>query len=435
MNWKEIYQSRTMSAQEALKKVPANCRMFLGQSMGEPQYLVNTMCDHKEWFTNVEITHMGSRGPHRYCNEPGMEGHFRHNSLFVSEASRQAIAEGRADFTPTFFSEIPKLIRSGRLKADVLLVQVAPPDEEGNVSLGLAVDYTKAALENADLVIAQVNDQYPFTYGGALVPVEKIHCFVEHSEPVLELPTKPFTEVEREIGRHCASLIEDGDTLQLGIGSIPDAVCSFLQEKKGLGIHTELMCDGVMKLMKAGIVTNENKVLDKGFITSAFAMGTREFYDFIDHNEKIKMMPVDYTNNVVNIAMQDHFVSINSAVEVDLMGQVCSESVGLRQISAVGGQVDFVRGSMMAAHGKSIIAIPSRAGKAKRSKIVATLTPGATVTTTKNDVDYVVTEYGIAHLRGLTQRDRAKALIAIAHPDAREELEKFYHQQYPNNSL
>lgn len=429
MSWNEIYESRIVTAEEALKKIPAGGRVFFAHSMSEPTYLVETMCDHKEWFTDVEICHMGSSGKHRYCNEEGMEGHLRHNSFFVSGLSRKAVLEGRADYTPAFFHEVPRMIEEGVIPVDVLMLTVTPPDENGKVSLGLSCDYTKGCVKNAKLVIAQVNDQWPFTLGSALVDVEEIDCFVLYNEPIPELKPGPLTEVEIGIGKNCASLVEDGDTLQLGIGSIPDAVCASLADKKDLGIHTELMCDGVMNLIKAGVVNNSKKKVDPGVCTTAFIMGTREMYDFVDHNPIVNMQPVDYTNDPVKIAQQDHIVSINSAVQVDFQGQVCSESIGLMQISAVGGQVDFVRGASMARHGKAIIAMPSTV-KGKVSKIVPLLDEGAAVTTSRCDVDYVVTEYGIAKLKGKTLKQRSKALIAIAHPKFQPELIAAYEERY-----
>lgn len=428
MDWEIVYESRIVTAEEALRKVPENCRMFLAHSMSEPTYLVEYMCDHKEWFTNVEICHMGSSGKHRYCTEEGMEGHLRHNSFFVSGLSRKAVLEGRADYTPAFFHEIPRLFEN-EVPVDVVMLTVTPPDENGKVSLGLSCDYTKAAVKNAKLVIAQVNDQWPYTGKDALLDVLEIDCFVLHDEPIPELKPGSLTEMEINIGKNCASLVENGDTLQLGIGSIPDAVCASLMDKKDLGIHTELMCDGVMNLVRAGVITNAKKPFDTGVCTTAFMMGTKEFYDWADHNPIINMQPVDYTNDPFRIAQLDHIVSINSAVQIDLQGQVCSESIGLMQISAVGGQVDFVRGAAMARHGKSIIAMPSTV-KGKVSKIVPVLDEGAAVTTSRNDVDYVVTEYGIVKLKGKTLKQRSKALIGIAHPKFRPELIAAFEERY-----
>lgn len=429
MDYKEIYKSRVMSAEEALKKIKPNSRVFFGMSMSEPDYLVDVMCNNKEWFENVEICHMGSTGPHRYCYEEGMEGHLHHNSLFVSAASKNSVRDGKSDFTPIFFSEMPRLIENGPIKADVCMLMVTTPDENGNVSIGLSCDYTRQALDTASLVIAQVNEYWPYTYGDTVVSVEAIDCFVEYSAPIREMPIAPITDKDREIGKHCAELINDGDTLQLGIGALPDAVCGFIEHKKNLGIHSEMISDGVVNLMKCGAVTNVNKKVDKGVTVASFAMGTTAFYEYIDHNPNFLFKRVDYTNDPFIVAKQDYMVSINSCVEVDLQGQVCSESVGLFQISAVGGQVDFVRGCSLAKHGRSIIATHS-VTKNHKSKIVAFLEPGAAVTTSRNDVDYVVTEYGIAHLKGRSLRERAILLINIAHPDFRDELKKEFERRF-----
>lgn len=408
MSWREIYESRIVTAEEALKQIPDNSTMFLAHSMGEPTYLVECMCDHKDWFTNLTVCHMGSSGKHRYCTEEGMEGHIRHNSFFASGLSRKAIMEGRADFTPAHFHEIPGLMSEGLVPIDVLMLYVTPPDENGKVSIGLSCDYTRGAITNAKLVIAQVNDQLPYTVSdSARVDVSEFTYFVLHNEPIPELAPAPLTEVELGIGRNCASLVD----------------------KKDLGIHTELMCDGVMDLINAGVVNNSKKTFDKGVATTAFIMGTRKMYDFVDHNPVINMQPVDYTNDPIRISQLDHIVSINSAVQVDFTGQVCSESIGPMQISAIGGQLDFVRGANMAKHGKAIIAMPSTV-KGKISKIVPELDPGAIVTTQRCDADYIVTEYGIARLKGKSCRARAKALIQIAHPDFKPELIEAYEKRF-----
>ncbi len=428
MSWKQEYEQKQMSAGEALKKIPANSRIALGHAAGEPAYLANLLSDHPEWFTNVEICHMVSLGENRYCQE-GMEGHFRHNSLFASAKTRDAIASGRADFTPCFFYQIPELFET-TLPLDAALVMVTPPDENGNVNLGVSCDYTKAAIEQARLVIAQVNDQMPWVCGENTVPVSSIDCFVLHSEPLPELKPARLGDTEKAIGRNCASLIQDGDTLQLGIGAIPDAVLLSLKDKKNLGIHSEMFSDGVVELVEAGVITNSAKNFHAGKSVVTFLMGTKRLYDFVDHNPDIEMHPVNYVNHPSVVAQNEHLVCINSSVQVDLMGQICSESVGLKQISAVGGQVDFVRGAAMAPHGISIIAMPSTAAKGTISKIVPLLDTGAAVTTSRCDADYVVTEYGVAHLKGHTLKDRAKALIRIAHPDFRPELIRVYEERF-----
>lgn len=432
MDWKELYQNRLTSAEEALKQIPNGGRVVTGHAVGEPAYLMTAMAEHKDWFSDVEVCHMVSLGKDEYCQE-GMEGHFRHNALFVGANTKKAVEEGRGDYTPSFFYEIPRLFEK-ELPVDVAMIMVTPPDAHGKVSLGVSVDYTKAAAKNAKVVIAQVNDQMPFTNGDSLLDVSEIDYFVEHSAPLPELKPAVLGDVEKAIGRNCASLIQDGDTLQLGIGAIPDAVLLCLKDKKDLGIHSEMFSDGVVELVEAGVVNGSKKSLLPGKMVANFLMGTKRLYDFVDHNEDVAMFPADFTNDPVVVAKNDRIICINSSVQVDLMGQACSESVGLKQISGVGGQVDFIRGASMAEHGISILAFPSTAAKGKISKIVPFLDKGAAVTTSRNDIDYVVTEYGIAHLKGKTLRARAKALITIAHPNFRDSLiaeyEKRFHDTY-----
>lgn len=428
LNWKEIYNERLLTAEEAVKKIKSNDRVVIGHAVGEPSYVVGKMVENKDQYENVEIVHMVAMGKGEYA-QPGMEKHFRHNSIFVGACTRDAVSSGRGDFTPSFFYEVPKLFRTS-MPVDVALVQVTPPDEHGYCSLGVSVDYTKTAAQEAKIVIAQVNDQMPRTMGDTFLHVSEIDCFVEHSAPIIELGAPKIGEVEKAIGENCASLVSDGDTLQLGIGAIPDAVLLFLKDKKDLGIHSEMFSDGVVELFEAGVVTNKKKTLHPGKMIVAFLMGSKKLYDFVNNNPMVEMYPVDYVNNPTVIMKNDNMVSINSCVQVDLMGQICSESIGLKQISGVGGQVDFVRGVTMAKNGKSIMAMPSTAAKGTVSKIVPLLDEGAAVTTSRNDVDYVVTEYGVAHLKGKTLRDRARALINIAHPDFRDELIKEYEKRF-----
>jgi 4-hydroxybutyrate CoA-transferase len=312
----------------------------------------------------------------------------------------------------------------------VLLAQLSPPDEHGYCSFGISNDYTKPAAECADIVIAQINRNMPRTFGDCFIHVSELDYIVEADMQVIELAPPEITNVEKAIGENCASLIHDGDTLQLGIGAIPDAVLLFLKEKNDLGIHSEMISDGVVTLAEAGVINNKKKVLHNGKFVISFMMGTRKLYDFVDNNPAICMMPIDYVNDPVVIAQNVNIVSINSCVQVDLMGQVCSESIGLRQISAVGGQVDFVRGANMAKNGRTIIAMPSTAAGGKVSKIVAFLDQGATVTTSRCDVNYVVTEYGIAQLKGQTLRERARRLIEIAHPDFRDSLKAEFEKRF-----
>ena len=373
---------------------------------------------------------MVAMGKCEYC-KPEYAANFRHNALFVGGGSREAVFSGRGDYTPSFFFEIPQLFHT-TLPVDVAMVSLTPPDEEGNCSLGVSADYDYEAVMTAKTVIAQVNDQMPFTYG-KLIPVDKVTCFVEHSAPLIELAPPKIGPVEEAIGRNCASLINDGDTLQLGIGAIPDAVLLFLKDKKDLGIHSEMFSDGVVELAEAGGITNARKTLHPGKYVATFLMGSQRLYDFVDHNPDVYMAPVDYVNDPFVIARNDQMVSINSCVQVDLMGQIAAESIGYLQISGTGGQVDFIRGAARSRDGRSIIAMPSTV-KGKTSKIVPLLDEGAAVTTGRTDADYVVTEYGIAALKGRTLRQRARALIEIAHPDFRDglkaEFEKRFHCPY-----
>ncbi len=427
MSWEEIYRSRLTTAEEAVTHIKSGDRVVLGHAAGEPTCLTDAMVRNAAAYRDVEIDHMLVLGDCAYCH-PEYAENFRHNALFASPPAREVVENGQADFTPTFFYRAPRLFET-TLPVDVALVQVTPPDENGICSLGISVDYTLAAVKNAKLVIAQVNDQMPRTRGGSSVRVEDIDLFVEHSVPILELAPPKIGPVEEAIGNYCASLINDGDTLQLGIGAIPDAVLSFLRHKKDLGIHSEMFSDGVVDLMERGVINNSRKTLHHGISVANFLMGTKRLYDFIDNNPQVEVYPVEHVNDPVVIAQNDNMVCINSCVQVDLMGQVASESIGLKQISGVGGQVDFVRGAAMSKNGRSIMAMPSTV-KGKASKIVPVLDEGSAVTTSRNDVDYVVTEYGIAHLTGKTLRQRARALIEIAHPDFREALQAEYERRF-----
>ena len=427
MNWKEIYESRKMTAREAVSRIRSGNRVVIAHACGEPSYLVEAMVANAAAYRDVEIVHMVAMGQGEYC-KPEYAENFRHNGIFLGGNTRAAIAEGRGDFTPSFFFEVPRLFHS-TLPVDVALVMVTPPDENGMCSLGVSVDYTMEAVKSAKTVIAQVNPQMPWTGPHSLVSVEDLDCIVEHEAPLIELQPPKISDVERAIGENCAALIPNGATLQLGIGAIPDAVLLFLKGKKDLGIHTEMFSDGVVELAEAGVITNAKKSLHPGKFVATFLMGTKRLYDFVDHNPDVELRPVDYVNNPFVIAQNDKLISINSCVQVDLMGQVASESIGAKQISGVGGQVDFVRGAAASKGGVSIMAMPSTV-KGKISKIVPLLDEGAAVTTSRNDVDYVVTEYGIAHLKGRTLRERAHALIEIAHPDFREELKREFEQRF-----
>lgn len=427
MSWKEHYRSRLTTAEEAVTHIESGDRVVLGHAAGEPTWLTDAMVRNAAAYRGVEIDHMLVLGACAYC-QPEYAENFRHNALFVSPPARKAVESGLADFTPTFFYRAPQLFET-TLPVDVALIQVTPPDENGMCSLGISVDYTLAAVKNAKTVIAQVNSRMPRTCGGGSISVEEIDVFVEHDAPILELTPPVIGPVEEAIGRNCASLINDGDTLQLGIGAIPDAVLSSLYHKRDLGIHSEMFSDGVVELMERGVINNSRKTLHRGVSVANFLMGTQRLYDFVNNNPQVEVYPVEYVNDPVVIAQNDNMVCINSCVQVDLMGQVASESVGLRQISGVGGQVDFVRGAAMSKNGRSIMAMPSTV-KGKASKIVPVLDEGSAVTTSRNDVDYVVTEYGVAHLTGRTLRQRAQALIAIAHPNFQQELMRAYESRF-----
>ena len=430
-DWKVLYASKLMTADEAVRQIPDGSRVFFGHAANEPPVLVDALVRNYEQYKDVEIVHWVPMGKGEYC-DPKMKGHLRHNAMFVGGPTRKAVQEGRADYTPFFFHQSTRFFSDGTFPIDVAMVSVTPPDKHGYVSLGVSVGGTKPACLNAKMVIAQVNDQMPFTLGlHSTVPVEQITCFVPRSTPVIELSPPSIGPVEEAIGRNCAALIRDGDTLQLGIGAIPDAVLRFLGDKNDLGIHSEMFSDGVVELVERGVINNRRKTLQPGKSVAAFLMGTRRLYDYAHRNPAVMMAPVDYVNDPRVICQNDNMVSINSCVQIDLMGQVVSTSVGLRQISGVGGQIDFVRGANMSKGGRAIMAMPSTTGKGKVSKIVPFLDPGSAVTTTRNDVNYVITEYGIAQLRGKTLRQRAEALIEIAHPDFRDALREEYRRRFP----
>ncbi|QEK12510.1 acetyl-CoA hydrolase/transferase family protein [Crassaminicella thermophila] len=433
MSWQDVYKSKLTTAEEAVKHIQSGNRVVIGHACSEPLELVDAMVKNKDQYKDVEIVHMVAMGKSEYT-KPEMAPHFRHNALFVGGSTRKAVNEARADYTPCFFTEVPRLFKEGYLPVDVALIQLSRPDEHGYCSFGLSCDYTKPAAECAKIVIAEVNDQMPRTMGDSFIHISEIDHIVETSYPIIELQPPKIGDVEKAIGQNCAKLIEDGSTLQLGIGAIPDAVLLFLKDKKDLGIHSEMFSDGVVELVEAGVINNSKKSIHKGKMVVTFLMGTKRLYDFVDNNPSVELYPVDYVNNPCVIMQNEKMVSINSCIQIDLMGQVGSESIGLRQFSGVGGQVDYVRGVSMAKGGKSIIAIPSTASKGKVSRIVPLLDEGSAVTTSRNDVHYVVTEYGIADLRGKTLKERGRALINIAHPDFRsmliEEWEKRFNCKF-----
>ncbi|RHX83991.1 acetyl-CoA hydrolase/transferase family protein [Leptospira stimsonii] len=411
-----------ISANSALSSVQSGQRVFVHSVAASPRLLIEALTARAPELTNVEMIHLHTEGDAPYA-EPGMEGHFFVNSLFVCANTRKAVEEGRADYIPMFLSECPLLFRNKILPLDVALVQVSPPDKHGFCSLGVSIDISKAAVETAKVVIAQVNENMPRTHGDGIVHIDQIHSFVEGNLPLLEHKSAPLTAIEIAIGKNVASLVEDGATLQMGIGAIPDAVLTCLTSHKDLGIHTEMFSDGVMDLVQKGIITGIHKKKHPGKIVSGFVMGTKKLYDFIDDNPQVAMLDIGYINDPHVIRKNPKVTAINSAVEVDLTGQVCADTIGTRQFSGVGGQMDFIRGASLSEGGKPIIALPSVTAKGE-SRIVSLLKPGADVVTTRAHVHYIVTEYGIANLYGKNLRQRAKALIGIAHPDHRERLEK-----------
>ncbi|MFX1462348.1 MAG: acetyl-CoA hydrolase/transferase family protein [Promethearchaeota archaeon] len=422
-DWRDEYSQRSTSKEKAISNINSGNRVVFGHAAGEPIILVDELVIQKNRLRNVEIVHMVPLRECQYCL-PEMKKHFYHNSLFAGPGTRQAIKEGRADYTPVYFSEIPRLFRDNILPIDIALIQLTPPDENGNMSFGVSVDYTVQAAKSAKIVIAEVNKQMPRTYGES-INISEIDYIVETDRPLIELSPPKITDVEEKIGRNIAELVPDHANLQLGIGGIPDAALKFLQEKSDLGIHTEMFSDGVVDLYKKGIITNKYNNVNPGKFTATFLMGTKKLYRFVDDNPKVEMHTVDYTNNVMIAGKVNKLISINSALQVDLFGQVCADTLGYQQYSGVGGQVDFVRASSLSPGGKSIIALPSANKEGSISRIVPQLNEGACVTTSRNDVHYIVTEYGIADLRGKTTRERANLLINISHPNFREQLIKY----------
>ena len=419
------YKDRLVTAEEAVSKVKSGDMLIYGHACSQPQALMDALLKRSSELRNVGIAYGFSANEAPFC-DPMYEGVFRMHSLFNSFANRQAQWEGRADLTQVNLSEVNKLFRT-KFPIDVLMIQCTPPDSHGNVSLGISCDYTRVCVDLAPLVIAQVNENMPWIYGDTVVPVEKINFFVEGTEELPEIaqPTV-ISEIDRAIARNVASLINDGDTLQAGVGAVPDTVLSLLENHKNIGIHTELASTGVMQMIEKGVITNAMKTLDPGKVVCTILGGTKEFYRYIDDNPMFQMRQASYTNSPLVIAQQKNICAINSALEVDLYGQVCADMTGYRYFSGVGGQLDFLRGAAMAEGGKSFICLPSTAKKDTVSRIVPLLTEGAGVTDTRFDVMYVVTEYGIADLWGKTVAQRAKELIKIAHPKFQEDLERKY---------
>lgn len=422
-----MYNNKSTTAAEAVKHIKSGDKIIVQPGCAVPMALTNALVDRKDDLENVEIMHILSVGELPYL-QPGMEKHFRHNAFFIGANSRKAVNEGRADFTPIFLSEIPRLFIEGIIKIDAAFIHVSPPDEHGFCSYGVDVGNIKNTASQAKIIIAQVNRNMPRTLGDSFIHINKINHIVEADEDIKELPQgsrekdPKAAEVYELIGKHIAELIEDGSTLQLGIGAIPDAVLHYLTDKKALGIHTEMFSDGIIHLVENGIITNELKTLHTGKIVAGFVLGTRKLYDFIDNNPLIEFHPQEYVNDPFIISKNSKMVAINSAIEVDLTGQVCADSIGSRFYSGIGGQVDFIRGAARSEGGKPIIALPSTTKNDTISKIVPTLTQGAGVVTSRGDVHFVVTEFGVAQLFGKTIRERVLSLINVAHPNFRDEL-------------
>jgi 4-hydroxybutyrate CoA-transferase len=421
-NWKDIYKERLTTVEEAVKVVKSGDWIVFSHACGEPRRLPGELVKRADELRNVRIMHLVPMGEAHYCR-PEYALSFRHVAFFAGGPTREAIWDNRADYIPCLFNQVPSLFRK-IVPVDIAMITVSPPDASGFCSLGVSVDYTKRAVECAKVIIAEVNPTMPRTHGDSFVHVSDIHYMIEVDQPIYELKKTGLTDVEIRIGKYIAGYIEDGCCLQLGIGGIPNAVLANLNNFKELGIHSEMISDGVKDLVEKGVITGKMKTLHKDKIVVCFLMGSRDFYKWVDDNPMIEMQPVNYTNDPYVIAQNRNMVSVNSALEVDLLGQVCAETIGPRHFSGVGGQVDFVRGARLSEGGKAFIALPSSAQGGEISRIVPTLKEGAAVTTSRNTVDYIVTDYGVAPLRGKTVRERMKSLINVAHPKFREELEK-----------
>jgi 4-hydroxybutyrate CoA-transferase len=412
--------SRKVSAEEAVAVVKSGQRVFVHSVAAAPRRLLEALTARASELRVVEIVSIHTEGDAPYA-APEHAKSFRVNALFVGANVRPAVEEGRADYLPVFLSEVPQLFRAGILPLDVALVHVSPPDRHGYCSLGVSVDVTRAAVQTARTVIAQVNPRMPRTHGDGLIHLDAIDYLVDVDEPIHEVPLANLSEIERAIGRHCAELVDDGACLQLGIGAIPQATLAALGDHQRLGIHTEMLSDGIVDLVEKGVITGEQKRVHPGKIVGGFALGTRRLYDFLDDNPLVAMLDIAYVNDTAVIRRNSKVTAINSAIEVDLTGQVCADSIGDRLYSGVGGQMDFIRGAALSEGGKPIIALPSVTSSGE-SRIVSVLKPGAGVVTTRAHVHFVVTEHGIADLFGKNLRQRAAALIAVAHPSHRDAL-------------
>ncbi len=423
-DWRDNWHDKIITAQAASKHIRPGDRVFVGSACGEPQELVRALVDTAGGAEDTEVLNVLTMGVAPYT-DPKYSDRFRANAFFIGNSVRDAVSQVRADYTPIFFSQIPEMFRSGRLPIDVALIMVSPPDQFGFCSLGVSVDMTRSAALSAKLLVAQVNRYMPRTLGNSFIHVRDIDYLVPHDEPLLTWPVIDNPdETTRKVASNVASLVADGDTLQLGIGRLPDTVLAELTDRHDLGIHTEMFSDGIIRLVGQGVITGKYKTLHQGKIVGSFAAGSQELFDFLDNNPMIEMHPSEYTNDPRIIAQHDRIVAINSAIEIDLTGQAVADSIGEQLYSGIGGHADFMRGAAMARGGKPVLALPSTA-KTKdgmRSRIVPFIQLGAGVVTTRGDIHYVVTEHGVAYLHGKTMRERAMALISIAHPEFRAEL-------------
>lgn len=422
MNWLDEYKAKLKTPAEAVQVVRSGDKVYYAGNAAIPQALVRALAGRRDELEDVQLSHVLLVGEDP-LSVPGMEGHFRHNSLFVGPADRKAVNDGRADYMPIFLYQIPRIFKEGLVPLDVAMVQGSPPDEHGFVSLGVETLASRAACQAAKTVILQINNRMPRVLGDSFLHISRVDAIVEVAEPLPTLRTKPATEVEKAIATNVLSLIEPGATLQMGIGGIPDSVWEAMEGDLQLGIHTEMISDGGMRAIQRGVVTGQHKTLHPGKVIITFALGSDELYDFLDNNPLIEAHPVDHVNDPFIISQNENMVAVNSAIEVDLTGQVCSDSIGTYIYSGFGGQVDFIRGSARSKGGKPVIAVPATAKGGDMSRIVPTLKLGAGVVTSRADVHFVVTEFGVAHLFGKNLRQRAEALIGIANPRFQKDLE------------
>jgi len=427
-DWKAKYGDRIATAAEAMKLIRSGNSIFIGTGCAQPQHLVNALVEHGRHITDAHIVHLLTMGSAPYVEER-FRDRFKLNSLFVADNVRHALDRGIGDYTPIFLSDIPREFESGRIPIDAALISVSPPDANGLCSLGVSVDIVKSAAANARYVIAQVNAHMPRTLGDSFLHVSQIDVLVPWDEPIITVPVHEPDETLRRIGRNIARLVDDGSTIECGIGRIPQALAEFLCEKRELGVHTEMFGDWIIDLIECGAITCTKKTVNHGKVVASFCMGSKRLYDYIDNNPFFEFHPTEYVNDPFVISQHDKMVAINVGLEIDLTGQVCSDSLGYRFYSGIGGQVDFIRGAARSREGKPIIAMPSTAQGGKVSRIVPHLTEGAGVVTTRGDVHYVVTEYGVAYLHGKSIRERALALANIAHPKFRKDLIQFAKQQ------